>query len=133
MYQGNPGFVDPGLGGFLATRLDYAAYADANMGKHKVPTLRNVALAPEGVTKAYGHNGYFKTLAGIVNFYNTRDVRPTCPGAYTELDALAAGCWPAPEVLANVNTAELGNLGLSPDEEAAIVAFLKALSDGYQP
>jgi cytochrome c peroxidase len=133
VYQGNPGFVDPGLGGFLATRLDYAAYADANMGKHKVPTLRNVALAPEGVTKAYGHNGYFKTLAGIVNFYNTRDVKPTCPGAYTELDALAAGCWPAPEVLANVNTAELGNLGLSPDEEAAIVAFLKALSDGYQP
>ena len=44
VYQGNPGFVDPGLGGFLATRSDYAVYADANMGKHKVPTLRNVAL-----------------------------------------------------------------------------------------
>ena len=36
-------------------------------------------------------------------------------------------CWPAPEVAANVNTAELGNLGLSPAEEAAIVAFLKTL------
>ena len=133
VYHGNPGFVDPGLGGFLATRSDYAAYAAANMGKHKVPTLRNVGLGLPAVTKAYGHNGYFKTLEGIVNFYNTRDVKPTCPGAYTEVEALAAGCWPAPEVPANVNTAELGNLGLSPDEEAAIVAFLKALSDGYQP
>jgi hypothetical protein len=45
----------------------------------------------------------------------------------------AAGCWPAPEVAENVNTAELGNLGLSADEEAAIVAFLKTLSDGFVP
>ena len=27
----------------------------------------------------------------------------------------------------------LGNLGLSPSDEAAIVAYLKTLSDGYQP
>ena len=133
VYVTNPDFVDKGLGGFLATRPDYAAYADANMGKHKVPTVRNVGLGLPALTKAYGHNGYFKTLEGIVNFYNTRDVKPECPDDYTQAQALAAGCWPAPEVSANVNTAELGNLGLSPDEEAAIVAFLKALSDGYQP
>jgi len=53
------------------------------------------------------------------------------PGDYTEAEAMAAGCWPAPEVAENVNTAELGNLGLSPAEEAAVVAFLKTLSDGY--
>ena len=130
----NPGWADPGLGGFLATRLDYAAYADANMGKHKVPTVRNVDLRLPPVTvKAYGHNGYFKTLEGIVKFYNTRDVWPVCPGPYTEAQALAASCWPAPEVAQNMNTVELGNLGLSPDEEAAIVAFLKTLSDGYVP
>ena len=103
------------------------------MGKHKVPTTRNVALGPEGLVKAYGHHGYFKSLLGIVHFYNTRDVLPRCPGAYAESEALAASCWPAPEVPENVNTAELGNLGLSPDEEAAIVAFLKTLSDGYEP
>jgi hypothetical protein len=40
-------------------------------------------------------------------------------------------CWPAPEVAENVNTAELGDLGLTAAEEAAIVAFLKTLSDGY--
>ena len=33
----------------------------------------------------------------------------------------------------NVNTDELGDLGLTMEEEAAIVAFLKALSDGYIP
>jgi cytochrome c peroxidase len=133
VYASDPDFVDFGLGGFLASRPDYAAYVDANMGKQKVPTLRNVGLGLSALTKAYGHNGYFKSLEGIVNFYNTRDVKPVCLGAYTEAEALAAGCWPEPEVSANVNTAELGNLGLSPDEEAAIVAFLKALSDGYQP
>jgi cytochrome c peroxidase len=126
-----PAFVDPGLGGFLASRQDYAGYADDNMGKHKVPTLRNVGKGPSGLVKAYAHNGYFKTLQGIVHFYNTRDVKPTCPDAYTEAEALAAGCWPPPEVLENVNTTELGDLGLTPEEEAAIVAFLKTLSDGY--
>jgi len=80
------------------------------------------------MVKAYGHNGYFKSLEGIVNFYNTRDVKPTCPGDYTEAEAMAAGCWPAPEVAENVNTAELGNLGLSRADEDAIVAFLKTLS-----
>ena len=129
----NSSWADPGLGGFLATRTDYATYAEANMGKHKVPTLRNVGLGPEGVVKAYGHNGYFKTLEGIVHFYNTRDVKQACPGDYTEAQALAANCWPAPEVAENLNTRELGNLGLSPAEEAAIVAFLKTLSDGYTP
>jgi hypothetical protein len=33
----------------------------------------------------------------------------------------------------NVNTDELGDLGLSAEEEAAVVAFLKTLSDGYLP
>jgi cytochrome c peroxidase len=134
VYDYDPNFVDLGLGGFLATRTDYAQYAGANEGKFKVPTLRNVDLRPSAdFVKDYGHNGYFKSLEGIVHFYNTRDVLPVCPGDYTEADALAADCWPAPEVAQNVNTAELGDLGLTPSEEAAIVAFLRTLSDGYQP
>jgi cytochrome c peroxidase len=129
----DPESADPGLGGFLASRSDYAASAADNKGKHKVPTVRHVALGLPAITKAYGHNGYFKSLEGIVHFYNTRDVKTTCPDAYTEAQALAANCWPAPEVAANVNDAELGNLRLKPDEEAAIVAFLKTLSDGFPP
>jgi cytochrome c peroxidase len=113
-------WVDTGLGGFLQTAgYDEAVYM-AEWGKQKVPTLRNVDLRPfKKFVKAYSHNGYFKSLEEIVHFYNTRDV----PGAG----------WPAPEVAANVNTTELGNLGLNRGEELAIVAFLQTLSDGYVP
>jgi cytochrome c peroxidase len=135
-------WVDEGLGGFLATRTsDYAPYADANLGKQKVPTLRNVGKGsceaepsnPDCIVKAYAHNGFFKSLEGIVHFYNTRDVKPECPGDYTVEQALAADCWPPPEVSENVNSDELGDLGLTPEQEAAIVAFLKTLSDGFAP
>jgi cytochrome c peroxidase len=113
-------WIDPGLGGFLANLPDYATYAPQNMGKHKVPTLRNVDKRPDdGFVKAYGHNGYFKSLKEIVHYYNTRDV-------------VGMG-WPAPEVPENVNTAELGNLGLTDAEEDAIVTFMKTLTDGYEP
>ena len=136
VYATNPGFIDKGLGGYLETLPGlWSELADENMGKQKVPTLRNVAKAPyEGFVKAYGHNGYFKTLEGIVNFYNTRDVKNPCPDPLTpEAMALAMNCWPAPEVEANVNHSELGDLKLTDDQEKAIVAFLKTLSDGYVP
>jgi cytochrome c peroxidase len=134
VYDYDPGFIDLGLGGFLDTRADYAAYAEENDGKVKVPTLRNVDLRPSSeFVKAYSHNGYFKSLKGIVHFYNTRDVLPECPGDYTEAQALAADCWPPPEVEETVNRDELGDLGLTEEEEDAIVAFLKTLSDGFMP
>lgn len=110
-------WIDKGLGGFLETVPQYSVYAAANYGKHRVPTLRNVDKRPyEGFVKSYGHNGFFKSLKDIIHFYNTRDVKTT---------------WPPPEVPMNVNTAELGNLRLSHEDEDAIVAFLKTLSDGY--
>jgi len=108
-------WVDLGLGGFLMN-TEYADMAEANHGKQKVPTLRNVDKRPyDGFVKAYTHNGYFRSLEELVHFYNTRDVED----------------WPPPEVKANVNTEELGNLGLTPEEETAIVAFMRTLSDGY--
>ncbi len=109
-------WIDQGLGGFLAEVPKYAADAAANMGKHKAPTLRNVDLRPSSsVVKAFMHNGFFTDLKAVVHFYNTRDVT-------------SAG-WPRPEVTANLNTAEVGRLGLTEAEEDAIVAFLKTLSD----
>jgi cytochrome c peroxidase len=121
----DPTWADPGLGGFLMNAgYDYAVY-ELEWGKQKVPTLRNVDLRTSaGFVKAYGHNGYFKSLEEIVHFYNTRDV----PG-----EGWNGVPWPAPEVAENMNTAEMGDLGLSPREEAAIVAFMKTLSDGYVP
>ena len=127
-------WVDPGLGGFLAARMDYAKFAHVNYGKHKVPTLRNVDKRPSPVfVKAFSHNGFFKSLKGIVHFYNTRDILPVCPGPYTEAEALASKCWPLPELALNMNTKELGNLGLTEQEEWALVDFMKTLSDGYAP
>ena len=46
---------------------------------------------------------------------------------------LAAFCWPLPELALNMNTKELGNLGLSEAEEWALVEFMKTLSDGFYP
>jgi hypothetical protein len=60
-------------------------------------------------------------------------VKAGCDESLTERDALARNCWPAPEVTANVNKEELGNLGLSRAEENAIVVFMGTLSDGYIP
>ena len=127
-------WVDPGLGGFLAGRADYKQYATVNQGKQKVPTLRNVDKRPyAGFSKAYTHNGYFKSLKGVVHFYNTRDVKSACANPLTtEAEALAQNCWPVPEVPGTVNVQELGNLHLTDAQENAIVAFLKTLSDGYQ-
>jgi len=111
-------WVDPGLGGYLKEAKYKPAEYESQWGKHKVPTLRNVDRRPTAATvKAFGHNGYFKSLEQIVSFYNTRDV----------------GKWPPPEVPANVNKTQLGNLGLTADEEAAVVAFLTTLTDGYVP
>ena len=126
-------WVDDGLGAFLAKRPEYAGLAEEHMGAHKVPTLRNVDLRPDqAFVKAFGHNGYFKTLKQIVHFYNTRDVKPACANPFTPVaDAIAQGCWPEPEVDENVNDSELGNLKLTSEQEDAIVAFLKTLSDGY--
>ncbi len=127
-------WIDKGLGGFLGTRIDYEKYAKKNLGKFKVPTLRNVDKRPApGFVKTYSHNGFFKSLESIVHFYNTRDVLGTCPEGSTEAYALANNCWPVPELALNLNTKEVGNLGLTLEEEAAVVAFLKALSDGFVP
>ncbi|USD22495.1 c-type cytochrome [Microbulbifer variabilis] len=112
--------LDLGLGG----RPEIAAkHPDGSQnGKFKVPTLRNIEITPP-----YGHNGVFATLEQIVHFYNTRDTLGEVPDA-TDPNFGITG-WPKPEVPKNVNRAELGNLGLTDEEEAAVVAFLKTLTD----
>ena len=127
--QGNR-WVDNGLGGFLQTHQDLRQHWLDNIGKHKVPTLRNIDKRPQpGFVKAYGHNGYFKDLKQIVHFYNTRDVLGICWGAAGEVEGET--CWPSPEIALNVNTEELGDLKLTDSEEDAIIVFLKTLTDGY--
>lgn len=96
-------YIDLGLGAFLDDPQEN--------GKFRVPTLRNVAITPP-----YLHNGVFKTLYQVVSFYNTRDVAQ----------------WQAPEVMENLNSDEMGDLGLSNQEVEDIVAFLETLTDGWK-
>lgn len=98
-------YIDYGLGGFLGDH--------GYDGEFKVPTVRNSAISAP-----YFHNGFFNTLEDVVHFYNVRDV----PGSG----------YPAPEVIANLDTTETGNLHLTAKEESDIVAFLKTLTDGYK-
>jgi cytochrome c peroxidase len=82
-------------------------------GKFRTPNLRNVAITPP-----YMHNGVFTTLTEVVEFYNTRD----------------DGFFAPPEIAVNVfepeNAApDMGNLGLTAQEIADIVAFMETLTD----
>lgn len=97
-------YVDPGL--YSTTKNK------DNLGQFKVPTLRNIAL-----TGPYFHNGVYGTLEEVIHFYNKRDTDPAIP---------------SPEINSNVNHEELGNLKLTPQEEQALVAFLKTLTDGWK-
>ena len=91
--------------------------------------MRNVDKRPAvDFVKAFGHNGYFKSLKEIVHFYNTRATLPVCASG----DASErVSYWPLPETALNMNTEELGDLGLTEAEEEAIVAFMQTLTDGY--
>ena len=78
---------------------------EADRNKFKVPTLRNVA-----VTGPYMHDGRFATLTEVVEHYNSGVVRSRT------LDP-------------NLAKHPQGGLGLSEADKAALVAFLKTLTD----
>lgn len=154
-------FVDFGLGGNPNPGIDGTVFyndtpgdIETFRGLFKAPSLRNVDRRPSaGFVKSYMHNGVFKSLEEVVHFYNKRniavgtngdevafDLRVGPPAGYTAL-------FPPPEVLDNVqnaagvspddagsdvdNNGQVGNLGLTPQDEADIVNFLKTLTDGY--
>jgi len=88
-----------------------SVYED-EIGKFKEPTLRNIAK-----TAPYFHNGVFATLEQVVTFYNKRD------------ELQVNGEIGPPEVVENVNDGELGNLGLTDDQERKLVLFMRTLTD----
>lgn len=118
-YWTDPNFVDLGLGGYLKSQsvnIAWRAEAEKNYGKFKTPTLRNVA---KGTNRRFMHNGALKTLEEVVHFYNTRD--------HSDFKNI----WPSPEYKENIQNGWMGNLGLTPHDESAVVAFLKTLTDGF--
>lgn len=78
----------------------------SHIGSFKVPTLRNIAQ-----TAPYMHDSRFATLEEVVNFY-AHDVQVNSPNLDGHMDP-----W------------RFGNVNLTPENEADLVAFLHALSD----
>jgi len=127
--------IDKGVGDFLRgadnVNGNWRQYANKFDGKFQTTTLRNVDKRPSpDFVKAYMHNGYLKSLKEVVHFYNTRDTLGSCKTANDPGERVS--CWPSPEVPQNLNKT-IGRLGLTGREEDQIVAFLKALTDGYKP
>lgn len=129
-------WVDYGLGGYLKSAGYAPEVYESELGKVKVPTLRNVDLRPTpDFVKAYGHNGFFKSLEDIVFFYHWRAMMDNgCTGGGMG-GGMGMDCsmmmkmFPAPEVDQNRAT-----LSMFPRPQVDnIVTFLKTLSDGYQP
>ena len=100
------------VGGCLVVRDP--SMRDAVDGSFKTPTLRNIEL-----TGPYFHNGGYATLEQVVDFYNRGgNVQRTATG-----DTTAYGKNPSNFA------AEVAPMGLNDAEKAALVAFLKSLTD----
>ncbi|MCU1384619.1 MAG: Methylamine utilization protein mauG, partial [Acidobacteria bacterium] len=90
-------------------------FRDAVDGSFKTPTLRNIEL-----TGPYFHNGGYATLEQVVDFYSRGgNVRSVAGG-----DSSGFG----PDGGSNLDTDVL-RLGFTDAEKAALVAFLKSLTD----
>ena len=96
----------PSEGADLDLGLGPVVDDDAQNGKFKIPTLRNIALSAP-----YSHNGLFPTLMEMLQFINNRsDFTPEVPYNLSE---------------------DVGNLGLSQEALENIEAFLMTLTDDY--
>jgi cytochrome c peroxidase len=128
----NAAFHDLGLCGPVRRDLRRAR---ADCGLFATPTLRNVATR-----HAFFHNGVYHTLAGVLDFYNLRDVQPARvyprdrSGRIRRYDDL-----PAADV-ANIDRSDAPlnrTVGekptMTPAQERDIIAFLRTLTDGYTP
>jgi cytochrome c peroxidase len=127
----DPHYYDLGLCGPLRTDLaDRKEYC----GLFRTPSLRNVATR-----RVFFHNGIFHHLEDAVRFYAERDSRPQnwysrgADGAAVKFDDLPA------RYRGNLDTQppldrQLGDPpALSEADIRDIVAFLNALTDGYEP
>jgi cytochrome c peroxidase len=104
--------------------LDKGLLANANVsdealkGKYKVPTLRNVA-----VTAPYMHNGVFKDLKTVVEFYDKYNNQERINNPETNQ------AWAEPEIKENISLKELKAKEQSDRKVEALVAFMKLLTD----
>jgi cytochrome c peroxidase len=128
----DPNYYDLGLCGPL--RTDHAGTADY-CGLFKTPSLRNVATR-----KVFFHNGVFHSLEEVMHFYVERETSPAkwfprlANGEVDRYNDLPARYKQNIDVVdAPFNRREGDDPALSDTDIGDVIAFLKTLTDGYQP
>jgi cytochrome c peroxidase len=104
-------------------------------GMFVTPTLRNVATR-----RVFFHNGVYHSLKEVLDFYNFRDTKPQkiyprrSDGGIDKFDDVP------PQYRANIDVTDPpfdrksgAAPAMSAADESDIIAFLKTLTDGYQP
>ena len=128
----DPAYVDLGICGPYRTDMSDQTQYCAMFG---TPTLRNVATR-----QVFMHNGVYKTLEQVLDFYDFRDTEPAkiypraADGTVMKYDDIPE------KYRVNVDVADPpfdrrlgGEPAMTAQDEADIIAFLKTLTDGYQP
>jgi cytochrome c peroxidase len=126
-------YYDTGICGPL--RNDTHSAEQQNCGLFKTPTLRNVATR-----HVFFHNGVYRTLEDVTRFYVKRDTNPKeiypkdASGKVLKYDDLPARYQANIDVIDAPMNRKLGDApALTNAEIADVVAFLKTLTDGYDP
>jgi cytochrome c peroxidase len=128
----DPAYYDLGICG--PYRSDMAGETQY-CGLFATPTLRNTATR-----QVFFHNGAYRTLEEVLDFYDFRDTEPqkiyprggdSTIGRFDDIP---------PQYRANIDVTDPpfdrkpgDRPAMSPEEEEDIIAFLKTLTDGYQP
>ena len=128
----DPNYFDLGVCGPI--RKDVAEQTQF-CGMFKTPTLRNTT-----VRRAFFHNGVFRTLQEVMDFYNLRDTRPekvypvAADGKVQKYNDIPVKYHDNVDVADAPFNRHLGEaLAMTDQDEADIIAFLKTLQDGYKP
>jgi len=108
-----------GIGDIDGGLLNNPAVKDEKQkGKYKVPSLRNVA-----VTAPYMHNGVFKELKTVVEFYDKYNNKQRTLNPETNK------AWDEPEVKETISLDELKAKKQNDRKIESLVAFMKLLTD----
>jgi cytochrome c peroxidase len=104
-------------------------------GMFLTPSLRNTARR-----HVFFHNGVFTSLQQVMDFYAFRDVAPEkvypsgADGSVAKYDDIPKAYWPNVDVTdPPFDRAPGDKPAMTEAEEADIIAFLGALTDGYDP
>ncbi|MDL2405461.1 cytochrome c peroxidase [Rhizobium calliandrae] len=129
----DPHYYDTGICGPL--RNDTYSEQPRNCGLFKTPTLRNVATR-----HVFFHNGIYHSLEDVTRFYVKRDTNPNeiypkdAKGEAQKYNDLPTQYQANIDVIDAPMNRKFGDApALNDTEIADLVAFLKTLTDGYDP